>query len=67
MKTTSLWATLVAGGLLGWVAARAAPSRADAMQLTLAAPITTWDEAIPLGNGLLGGLLWGEGGTLRLS
>ncbi len=37
------------------------------MKLTLAAPITTWDEAIPLGNGLLGGLLWGEGGTLRLS
>ncbi len=35
--------------------------------LRLTAPITTWDEAIPLGNGLLGGLLWGEGGTLRLS
>ena len=37
------------------------------MKLTLTAPITTWDEALPLGNGLLGGLLWGEGGTLRLS
>lgn len=35
--------------------------------LTLTAPITTWDEAVPLGNGLLGGLLWGEDGTLRLS
>ncbi len=35
--------------------------------LVLSAPITTWDEAIPLGSGLLGGLLWGEGGTLRLS
>lgn len=35
--------------------------------LVLAAPITTWDEAIPLGNGLLGGLLWGEKNTLRLS
>jgi alpha-L-fucosidase 2 len=33
----------------------------------LQAPIKTWDEAIPLGNGLLGGLLWGEGHTLRLS
>ncbi len=37
------------------------------MKLTLSAPITTWDEAIPLGNGLQGALLWGEGGTLRFS
>lgn len=35
--------------------------------LVLAAPITTWDEAVPLGNGLLGGLLWGEDNTVRLS
>ena len=35
--------------------------------LVLAAPITSWDEAVPLGNGLLGGLLWGEKNTLRLS
>lgn len=35
--------------------------------LVLKAPITTWDEAIPLGNGLLGGLLWGEKNTIRLS
>ena len=33
----------------------------------LQAPITTWDEAVPLGNGLLGGLVWGETNTLRLS
>ena len=33
----------------------------------LVAPVTTWDEAIPLGNGLMGGLLWGGGNTLRLS
>jgi alpha-L-fucosidase 2 len=37
------------------------------MNLELTAPITRWDEAIPLGNGMLGGLLWGEGNTLRLS
>lgn len=37
------------------------------MNLELAAPITRWDEAIPLGNGMLGGLLWGEGNTLKLS
>lgn len=35
--------------------------------LQLAAPIRTWDEGIPLGNGLTGGLLWGEGNTIRLS
>jgi alpha-L-fucosidase 2 len=37
------------------------------MRLTLEAPIDRWDEAIPLGNGLLGGLLWGTGNELRLS
>ncbi len=35
--------------------------------LVLQAPIKTWDEAIPLGNGLMGGLLWGENNTIRLS
>ena len=33
---------------------------ADAsFQLNLQAPIDKWDEAIPLGNGMTGGLLWG--------
>ena len=41
------------------------PSRE--LNLKLSAPIRSWDEAIPLGNGLLGGLLWGERSTLRLS
>ncbi|WP_316815407.1 glycosyl hydrolase family 95 catalytic domain-containing protein [Pedobacter nyackensis] len=35
--------------------------------LLLKAPITSWDEGIPLGNGLTGGLLWGENNTIRLS
>ena len=35
--------------------------------LELAAPIDRWDEAVPLGNGLMGGLLWGGGNVLRLS
>ncbi|MFA6547230.1 MAG: glycoside hydrolase N-terminal domain-containing protein, partial [Limisphaerales bacterium] len=39
----------------------------ESLNLKLAAPIRTWDEAIPLGNGLLGGLLWGETNLLRLS
>ena len=36
-------------------------------QLNLQAPIEKWDEAIPLGNGLTGGLLWGGGNEIRLS
>lgn len=38
-----------------------------ALNLRLAAPIQTWDEAVPLGNGTMGVLLWGETNTLRLS
>ena len=46
----------------------AAASPPDAsLNPKLPAPIKTWDEAIPLGNGLLGGLVWGEDHTLRLS
>ncbi|MCI0499199.1 MAG: glycoside hydrolase N-terminal domain-containing protein [Planctomycetales bacterium] len=40
---------------------------AGAYELNLAAPITTWDEAIPLGNGMLGGLLWGKDNAINLS
>lgn len=35
--------------------------------LCLTAPIDRWDEAIPLGNGLTGTLLWGGGNRLKLS
>jgi hypothetical protein len=27
----------------------------DSMRLSLEAPVTQWDEGIPLGNGLMGG------------
>lgn len=37
------------------------------LNLRLTAPIKTWDEGIPLGNGTMGVLLWGEGSLLRLS
>ncbi|MFG0252448.1 MAG: glycoside hydrolase N-terminal domain-containing protein [Phycisphaerales bacterium JB038] len=30
-------------------------------------PALTWDEGLPLGNGLLGALVWGDGRPLRLS
>lgn len=35
--------------------------------LVLKAPIDRWDEAIPLGNGLMGALLWGRDNRLTLS
>ena len=43
------------------------PASARPAPMVLAAPIAMWDEAIPLGNGMTGGLLWGEGRVLRLS
>ncbi len=36
-------------------------------ELHLSGPIDRWDEAIPLGNGLMGALLWGDGPTVKLS
>jgi len=30
-------------------------------------PAMVWDEALPLGNGLLGALVWGDGSPLRIS
>ena len=35
--------------------------------LSYTEPSTTWDEAMPLGNGLLGALVWGDGRPLRIS
>ena len=53
------------------VACPTVPARAQSVdpsyRLELSAPIATWDEAIPLGNGMTGGLLWGEGRLVRLS
>lgn len=37
------------------------------MNLKLAAPIRTCDEALPLSNGTMGLLIWDEESTLRLS
>jgi alpha-L-fucosidase 2 len=35
--------------------------------LQFTTPVTSWDEAIPLGNGILGALLWGDGQPVRIS
>ena len=39
----------------------------EAFQWKMEAPITVWDEALPLGNGLTGCLVWGENNQLRFS
>jgi alpha-L-fucosidase 2 len=41
------------------------PSAAE--NLKLKAPINHWDNALPLGNGLMGGLLWGKNHKIILS
>ena len=35
--------------------------------LDLAAPVSSWDDGIPLGNGSAGALLWGGGNTLNVT
>ncbi|MBI2503088.1 MAG: glycoside hydrolase N-terminal domain-containing protein [Candidatus Latescibacteria bacterium] len=35
--------------------------------LHFTAPVEVWDEALPLGNGLLGALVWGAGQPLKIS
>ena len=39
----------------------------DLHNLLFLEPIMKWDEAVPLGNGLTGSLIWGDGNPLRLS
>ncbi len=41
------------------------PAAAD--NTAIQAPVSSWEDAVPLANGLLGGLFWGEANTLRLS
>ena len=65
-------ALLALVGFLAPATAEADPHKAAvgpdaASNLDLAAPIDRWDEAVPLGNGLTGGLLWGGGRELKLS
>ena len=66
MKKLTTWLALVicAADLR---AAPSSPPPPASQNLILAAPIRTWDGAVPLGNGLTGGLLWGEGNLVRLS
>lgn len=62
-----LWMMTLLSIAAGSQAGQARMLPADDLNLRLTAPVQRWDEALPLGNGLLGVLLWGEGDTLRLS
>ncbi len=66
MKTTfsKLLLVLALGATSASAADRLPPA---SLNLKLTAPIKTWDEAVPLGNGAMGVLFWGESNTLRLS
>lgn len=57
---TGLWVNLVL-----FVAAQAQPLPAHDLQLESLPKV--WDEALPLGNGMLGALVWEKEGTLRFS
>jgi len=46
--------------------AAAAPEMSGSV-LRIDGPITRWDEGLPIGNGLVGALVWGEGRTIRIS
>ncbi len=37
------------------------------LNLKLTGPIKTWDEALPLGNGMMGALVWGQSNVLKVS
>jgi hypothetical protein len=64
----SLAFTLSTALVIATTSAFSKPALPDAsLNLKLAGPIETWDEAVPLGNGSLGVLLWGETNLLRLS
>ncbi len=44
-----------------------AGSQVSKQTLSFPKPASSWDEAIPLGNGMLGALVWQNGGNLRFS
>ena len=46
---------------------RVSSSPPDGLDMVLKAPIERWDEAVPLGNGIIGGLVWGKDNLIRVS
>ncbi len=68
MRRVTVVSAIVLLSVVGTVACRAGgagPRPEHGLQYT--EPATVWDEAMPLGNGLLGALVWGDGKPLRIS
>jgi alpha-L-fucosidase 2 len=59
------YAVVVTFSVLLYGLAGAEPRAEHALHYTT--PALVWDEAMPLGNGLLGALVWGDGKPLRIS
>ena len=64
---TGILPTALALGLWLSAAGQAAAAPGDRHNLVFSALPKSWDEGIPLGNGLLGALVWQKGSSLRLS
>ena len=67
MTSRSVLFIIVAAAALTFVNAAPLPQHPPPAPMSLVAPIDTWDEAVPLGDGLIGALMWGEGNMLRVS
>ena len=61
MMTVSLLVAIMASA----VAQDAQPTAEQGLRYDK--PAMVWDEAMPLGNGLLGGLVWGDGKPVKIS
>lgn len=70
-RTPSAAAALLAAGLTLAAACSSGPARSGAPDprhdLVFDRLASTWDEGVPLGNGMVGALVWKKGDSLRLS
>ena len=66
-STSAMILVLLAFGLAGPPALDGAAYPAGRHDLVSTALARSWDEGVPLGNGLLGALIWQNGSSLRLS
>ncbi len=65
MRPPTVLLAIVLSSLLYALRPAAGPRPEHGLRYT--EPATVWDEAMPLGNGLLGALVWGDGKPLRIS
>ncbi|MCX5643773.1 MAG: glycoside hydrolase N-terminal domain-containing protein [Phycisphaerae bacterium] len=65
LRVMSVTWPVVVGMIVCANPAGAQPQPGPALRYT--EPALVWDEAMPLGNGLLGALVWGDGRPLRIS